>query len=155
MAKAQASLEFLTTYGWMIMVTVLVAGALTYIGVFSPENNLPQQCQLGFEFSCESYTIRENGTVRVKVVNKLGEPLSANSITCIYPDATTHLETFSAPGNSWASGAAFDFYCSPAAPLGGLEAGEMSQIQVRIGYQKVAGGFIKTIDGQLSTNVVE
>jgi hypothetical protein len=49
--KAQAALEYLTTYGWMILVLMVVAGALYYIGVFSG-NTFSAKAQPG---GCQVY----------------------------------------------------------------------------------------------------
>ena len=36
MRKAQAALEFLTTYGWAFIVILIMIGALAYFGVLNP-----------------------------------------------------------------------------------------------------------------------
>jgi len=36
--RGQSAIEFLTTYGWAILVALIVIGALAYFGVFTPEN---------------------------------------------------------------------------------------------------------------------
>lgn len=36
--KSQAAMEFLMTYGWAILVVLVFLGALTYFGVFNPDN---------------------------------------------------------------------------------------------------------------------
>jgi hypothetical protein len=50
--KGQAALEFLTTYGWAFLVILVMIGALSYFGVFSPENYVPDQCNFGSVLSC-------------------------------------------------------------------------------------------------------
>ena len=42
--KAQAAMEFLMTYGWAILVVLVVIGALAYFGVLSPKKLLPDKC---------------------------------------------------------------------------------------------------------------
>ena len=44
--KAQAAMEFLMTYGWAILVVLIVIGALAYFGVLNPQNLLPEKCTL-------------------------------------------------------------------------------------------------------------
>ena len=34
--KGQAAMEFLMTYGWAILVVLVVIGALAYFGILSP-----------------------------------------------------------------------------------------------------------------------
>ena len=40
--KAQAAMEFLMTYGWAILIVLIVLAALFYLGIFSPRS--PNAC---------------------------------------------------------------------------------------------------------------
>jgi hypothetical protein len=42
--KAQAALEFLTTYGWAILVLVVVLIALGWLGIFNVQNQVQDRC---------------------------------------------------------------------------------------------------------------
>lgn len=151
--RAQASLEFLTSYGWMIMIAAVVAAALAYFGVFSPERNLPQQCDLGYDFSCDQYVLRTDGSVLVHSTNKLGEPVQVMSFTCIYENGDSHQDS-PVPANTWGAGDAMDVGCSPSSPVGGLEEGKRAQVKLRLEYQKKSGGFRKTVEGRIVANPV-
>jgi len=153
MKRAQASVEFITTYGWMIMVAATVAAALAYFGVFSPENNLPQQCMFGYDFSCNQYVVHANGSVAFALANKVGEPLEASSITCVYENGDSHGGTI--PANTWGAGDTMEFNCTPLISLGGLVVAEREVIDIRLEYQKKSGGFVKTVQGKIEANVVD
>ena len=45
--RAQAALEFLTTYGWAFLVILVMIGALSYFGVFSPDSYVPDSSNFG------------------------------------------------------------------------------------------------------------
>jgi len=63
--KAQAAMEFLMTYGWAILVVLVVIGALAYFGVLSPGRLLPDRCQLPPGVSCEDFSlVRTTNTTR-------------------------------------------------------------------------------------------
>lgn len=151
--KGQASLEFLTTYGWMFMVAATVAAALAYFGVFSPENNLPQQCTFGYDFSCNQYVIHANGSVAFTLANKIGEPLEALSITCVYGNSESHGGTI--PANTWGAGDTMAFNCTPMISIGGLDASEREVVDVHLEYQRKSGGFVKTVQGKIAADVVD
>jgi hypothetical protein len=55
--KAQAALEFLTTYGWAFLVILVMIGALAYFGILNPKTLLPNRCTIGPEFSCIDHVI--------------------------------------------------------------------------------------------------
>jgi len=44
-------MEFLMTYGWAILVVLVVIGALAYFGVLSPATLLPEKCTVALPFS--------------------------------------------------------------------------------------------------------
>ncbi|MBD3163914.1 hypothetical protein GF323_01830 [Candidatus Woesearchaeota archaeon] len=72
--KSQAGMEFLLTYGWAIIVVLVVISALAYFGVLTPERSLPERCQGPMDLlNClEKATIKEGppGTAYVEFVIK-------------------------------------------------------------------------------------
>jgi hypothetical protein len=59
MKRAQAAMEFLMTYGWAILVVLVVIGALAYFGVLNPQNLLPDRCEMQQGFYCKDYVITD------------------------------------------------------------------------------------------------
>jgi hypothetical protein len=55
--RGQAAMEFLMTYGWAILVVLVVIGALAYFGVLNPQQFLPTKCQLPVGLSCSDYVL--------------------------------------------------------------------------------------------------
>ena len=53
MRKAQASMEYLMSYGWALLVVIGLISALAYFGVMRPSLLLPEQCVLGTELLCK------------------------------------------------------------------------------------------------------
>ena len=58
---AQAAMEFLMTYGWAILVVLVVIGALSYFGVLSPATLLPEKCAFPVSVSCVDHTVSGTG----------------------------------------------------------------------------------------------
>ncbi|MCD6590212.1 hypothetical protein J7K74_03445 [Candidatus Woesearchaeota archaeon] len=44
MRKSQSALELILTYGWVILVLMIVVGALAYFGVLNPKSSIPSYC---------------------------------------------------------------------------------------------------------------
>ncbi|HIH25118.1 TPA: hypothetical protein HA251_08855 [Candidatus Woesearchaeota archaeon] len=61
MRRAQAAMEFLTTYGWAMLVILLAAGALAYFGVLAPKTVMPDACDAGIPFACFEYAAYPDG----------------------------------------------------------------------------------------------
>jgi hypothetical protein len=73
--KGQAAMEFLMTYGWAIMVVLIVIGALAYFGVLSPTNLLPEKCFLPLGMSCEDHQVTTN-SVQLNIRNSMGDRIT-------------------------------------------------------------------------------
>ena len=77
--KAQAALEFLMTYGWVIMVVLVSIGSLSYFGVLSPDAFLPKRCSLPAGISCLDYEVSSSKIILV-VQNNFGETITIDKI---------------------------------------------------------------------------
>lgn len=79
--KAQAAMEFLMTYGWAILVVLVVIGALAYFGVLNPQQFLPTKCQLPVGLACTDYALGLNANENQLVLsNGLGTDIRLTSI---------------------------------------------------------------------------
>ena len=56
--KAQAAMEFLTTYGWAILILIIVIVALANLGIFrSPQT--PNSCSVSAPFACSDVIVKD------------------------------------------------------------------------------------------------
>ncbi|MBI3036630.1 hypothetical protein HYY73_02645, partial [Candidatus Woesearchaeota archaeon] len=89
--KGQAAMEFLMTYGWAILVVLVVIGALSYFGVLSPATLLPEKCTFPVSVSCTDHAVTgtyvalilQNGAGRdmiIRGVTATGEGLGAGNM---------------------------------------------------------------------------
>ena len=75
--RGQAALEFLTTYGWAILVVLVMIAALSTFGVLNPDALLPERCSTSPEFSCNEYqVVRDDASVDLILSNQIGRTLS-------------------------------------------------------------------------------
>jgi len=81
--RAQAALEFLTTYGWAFLVILIMIGALAYFGVLNPSNLVPDTCTAGDGFTCTEYQATANES------NAVIEVILINTLESFTFDATT------------------------------------------------------------------
>lgn len=82
--KAQAAMEFLLTYGWAILIVLVVIAALAYFGVLNPAKLLPGRCMFQVGVDCEDYVASSNpfisGITDQSGVSRDLQPLSFNLI---------------------------------------------------------------------------
>ena len=79
--KAQAAIEFLTTYSWAIMIIFLTIGALTYFDIFNTNRFLSERCDTGAQISCMEATVSEAGDFQIRLVNNYQVPIEIKSVT--------------------------------------------------------------------------
>ena len=80
--RGQAALEFLMTYGWAILVVLVVIGALAYFGVLNPSILLPEKCTLTTGLSCKDHRIDSStGNVSLSLENGMGSGMYITKIT--------------------------------------------------------------------------
>lgn len=58
--KAQAAMEFLMTYGWAMLIVLVVLAALFFLGIFNPAT--PNTCLISAPFNCQDVKVSAAGT---------------------------------------------------------------------------------------------
>ena len=80
--KLQAAIEFLTSYGWTVIIVVLVLIGLYYIGIFS-NKQVNSNCIFPTgTMSCSSVYITENGVLELNLVQTGTYPINVSGIGC-------------------------------------------------------------------------
>jgi hypothetical protein len=81
MKKAQVAVEFLTTYGWVIVGVIILIAVLLYYGMFDPLRFVSRQCNFEPGLPCTTYKLESSpatgGAVfMVQLSNNLGYDIS-------------------------------------------------------------------------------
>ncbi|MFH1445199.1 MAG: hypothetical protein ABIF08_01820 [Nanoarchaeota archaeon] len=81
--KAQAAMEYLMTYGWAILIVIIVAAALFALGVFNPTAWTGQQATgFGGLGTPSDWELKSDGTFNIKLENSLaGKTVTVYNIT--------------------------------------------------------------------------
>ncbi|MBI2653906.1 hypothetical protein HYX02_03780 [Candidatus Woesearchaeota archaeon] len=160
--KAQAALEFLTTYGWAFLIILIMIGTLAYFGILKPSKVLPNRCTMGPEFQCLDYQVAyvgaTTGTFKIKLKNNIGEPITVSSITLDSETATKYACTTPPPWpTGWKTGEIVDLTwsgCNSAAS--GMLSGEKGKVLFKIAYYTVSSGsnYAKEVNGEIFSTVI-
>ena len=83
--KSQAAMEFLLTYGWAIIIIIVLVSALAYHGVLDMNRFLPRHCILEAGLYCQDFKIYSNGQagedgITLFIKNSRGKTLVIKSI---------------------------------------------------------------------------
>ena len=87
MAKAQAAMEFLLTYGWAILVVIIAIGAIAYFAL--PSISIPEVCQSEAGLFCiEKPNIdATKNQISFAMKNTLGFAITLYNITRFTPES--------------------------------------------------------------------
>ncbi len=99
--RGQASIEYLATYGWAILVVLVTIGALAHFGILNPARYIPESCGLDVRYGCSNFLVNSYvGNVIIQVESRsdddiliTGFAVQGNDIDCdiddtMYPMAT-------------------------------------------------------------------
>jgi len=158
MRRAQAALEFLTTYGWAFMVVLVMIGALAYFGVLNPNKVLPSKCIVEVGFDCRDYVVH-TGDFNIHLVNNKGATLKNVDIISITSDHNlTAIPVDTCTINSdvnpimVSSDERMVISCANPGMFTGL-AGNKIKINFVINYTLALGAYPQKFTGQLYTDV--
>jgi len=87
--RAQAAMEFLTTYGWALLVVLIIIAGLAYMGILNPDRYLPDRAELGPGLYVNAMGVNESDIV-LFVQNGLGRTaynFQINASQCANSDA--------------------------------------------------------------------
>ena len=148
MKKAQAALEFLTTYGWAFLVILIMIGALAYFGVLNPKGLLPGRCTFGPEVDCLEYDIDSGtGVVRFRFRNNVGATSDFNFTNMTYlggtnpsVDCLNYINV--QPGRTT------EVTCMPFAP-GVLPTGDKVKFDITGYYKRADGNYWTPVKGEI------
>ena len=162
--KAQSAMEYLMTYGWAILIVIIVAAALYALGVFNPATFAGRTStgftQLGAPSDWD-LTTAGNGQLKITLANnKIASQVTIKTITATLKGGNTYVYNTSnctgageteyltiGPGGS----SALETACTvPAYNLtfGALSTGTSYSIDVDISYN--AGGYDHTDTGTVT-----
>ena len=73
-------MEFLMTYGWALLVVLIVIGVLMYSGLANISNLLPEKCTFSISVNCLDHSVKKD-SIRLSLENAAGREMVVRSIT--------------------------------------------------------------------------
>ncbi len=130
--KGQTAIEYLMTYGWAILIILIVAGVLAYYGIFAPSGFLgPTARGFGQIQVLNPWAVAADGDVTLNLANRVGGAITVTEAVLTI-DATDYPCT--ATATLIASGEDETFSCA-AGVIAGAATGETYSAVVVISYK--------------------
>jgi hypothetical protein len=146
MKKAQSAMEYLMTYGWAILIVIIVAAALFALGVFNPAT-YTQSAPTGFQsFQIPSggYQLTSAGQLTIQLKNMAGANINITRINATYAGTNVGTTVYS---GTIAPGAA---YTAVITGMPASAAGSSYSVDVVIAYTNLDTGLAFTSTGKLT-----
>ncbi|MFH1285166.1 MAG: hypothetical protein ABIH99_01145 [Candidatus Micrarchaeota archaeon] len=87
--RGQAAMEYLMTYGWAILVIIIVLAALLYLGVFNIGERLPERCDFPAGFQCTNQIVTgSTGALTFNLINAQQKQVTLEGAACAAADAS-------------------------------------------------------------------
>jgi hypothetical protein len=161
--RAQAALEFLTTYGWAILIVLVMSGTFAYFGFLNPSKLMPERCAGSPEMVCSDYAIDSTGKVSVIFKQTVGKTIFLTNYTCTYnTDTVANSAPFLAvPRNEiyddtkgWSPRDQMRMECVPinASRASALQ-GQKAKVEYVITYRTSATGLDHSAEGEIIAEV--
>ncbi len=155
--KGQVALEFLTTYGWALLVIGVMIGAISYFGILDPSTLTPSSCTTGAELRCMDYTITD-GHAKVLFRQTVGKTIYIQEVSCQY-EGSVVIGTASisgseiAMGSQWSPRNTVEVNCDLNGPKIELLKGEKIRVPFELIFSQNQEGFNHTVQGVIFTEV--
>ncbi len=94
LVKAQSAVEYLTTYGWVVLIIAVAIGSLYLLGVFGNSNYAPSECAIS-NIGCVSKVMSTSGMLEVNLANTQLRPINITAIGCNENGTESNLHTLS------------------------------------------------------------
>lgn len=86
--RGQAAIEYLMTYGWAILVLVIITAAIFSTGILSPTYLVSEECSLGSTFPCTFQLFNDGGTLKLvlNITNGFGYKINITKLDIMMQD---------------------------------------------------------------------
>jgi len=78
----QSAIEYITTYGWAILLLIVVVAALFYLGIINPKSVLQSSCFFPADMSCRAYALNTSGNVGLDLGQATGHTINVTKFIC-------------------------------------------------------------------------
>ncbi len=153
--KAQSALEYMITYGWMILVVAIVLAALYFLGVFNSSALISDTCTMPIGFTCTGTVLTSSGSLSLSMEQGTSSQINVTAIGCNTNVTTANMQQES-PQVSIFAGSSYTFnsvqcYAGASAFSGAI--GSVYRGYLIMNYTDIASGLSHTITGSVLLKV--
>jgi len=154
---AQSAIEYLTTYGWAILIMLVAVVMLFWLGLVSPKTPLQSSCMFPSDMLCQGYVLNSSGNYGLDLGQATGHAIRVTRIACTAentPSAWNTLQdpiTIASGDHQVIAGGPQSFcYKEDGTTIADGRAGGMYKGRIFIEYVELDSGYVHQIAGDVS-----
>ena len=151
--KAQAALEFIMTYGWAMLVVLIMIGALAYMGIANPKKLLPESCTFSTGVSCKDFLLSHSGTddlrVQFTIENNMGKAITVGPVNVTSRNTNNDMIACAGTGTVLSSGETLAYDCTIVAGAASPGRNQPHKVAIALSYINVGGSYYHRADGEI------
>lgn len=151
--KGQAAIEFLTTYGWMLLLVVAVIGAMSYYGFGDAKSAVPSSCYMGQTFDCKAFALFSNGGVGFELVNLEQKPINVSKVLVKYPSEDQYYEADFSSTPGFGVGETFHVLVLPDSSFTGMSGKDKVEVRLIYTYDE-QDALTKSATGEIISEIL-
>lgn len=158
--KSQSAVEYLTTYGWAIVIIGIVLAALYNLGVFNPGSFVSTQCVFPAEFGCLSAVLYSiNSTIFFNLQNGQTSNINVTAIGCNNQGTISNMQSpLNPPSNQITLGIGgnytFNALCYSNSTALSISPGTIFKGYLIVNYTNLATNFPHTVVATIAAKAV-
>ena len=153
--QGQAAIEFLTTYGWMLLLVVAVVGAMSYYGFGDAKGAIPSSCYMGQTFDCKAFALFEDGGVGFEIINLEKKPINVTKILIRYPSENQYYKAeFSSSTPSFDVGDSIKVFLNPSSSFSGMSGKDKVEVRLIYSYDE-HDALTKSASGEIISEILD
>lgn len=158
--KAQSAVEYLTTYGWAIIIIAVVLLALFNLGLFNPSSFISTTCVFPAEFSCLSAILTgSSGSLNITLQQATTSNINVTAIGCNNQGTISNMITMNNPPSNQiqlviGGSNSFIISCYQNGTIVSISPGQIYRGYVLVNYTSLTTGFPHTATGTVVAKAV-
>lgn len=164
--RSQSAIEYLTTYGWAILIIAVVLVALFELGLFNPSSFVNTTCTFPAQFGCLSAILTaSSGILNVTLQQATQSNINVTAIGCNNQDTVSNMVVISntvSPGASSSNvltltiggAASFTVQCYQNGSFVSVTPGSVYKGYVLVNYTTISTSFPHTASGTLVAKAI-
>jgi hypothetical protein len=158
--KSQSAIEYLTTYGWAILIIAIVLIALFNLGLFNPSSFVSTTCTFPAQFGCLSAILTSSsGILNITLQQATQSNINVTAIGCNNLDTISNMITPNDPPSNQVTltiggSSSFSVQCYQNGTAVSVTPGSVFKGYVLVNYTTLSTNFPHTATGTLVAKAV-